>query len=80
MGSSYDPPEPQEERGEQDHLVVTGRLAREHLRRYSQLQDRRTIADYGAEQDITAEQMTAILADARAFLDAALDLSESIDD
>jgi uncharacterized protein len=62
------------------HLVVTGRLAREHLRRYAQLQDRRNIADYGAEQDITAEQMTVVLADARAFLDAALALSQSIDD
>jgi len=64
----------------EDHLVVTGRLAKEHLRRYSQLQDRRNIADYGVEQDITAEQMTVILADARAFLDAALELSQSIED
>jgi uncharacterized protein (UPF0332 family) len=62
------------------HLGVPGRLAKEHLRRFSQVQERRNIADYGGDQDITAEQMTVILADARAFLDAALELQNSLPD
>jgi len=63
-----------------EHFIVPGRLAEEHLRRFSQVQEQRNIADYGADRDITAEQMTVILADARAFLDAALELQASLSD
>jgi len=56
------------------------RAAKEHLRRFSQVQERRNIADYGTDQGITAEQMTVILADARAFLDAAVELQSSLPD
>ena len=61
-----------------EHLVAPGRLASEDLRRFSQVQSQRNIADYGADDDITAEQMTVVLADARAFLAAALALQSSL--
>lgn len=63
-----------------EHLVVPGKLAKEHLRRFSQVQERRNIADYGTDQSITAEQMTVILADARTFVDAAIALQSVLPD
>lgn len=63
-----------------EHLVVPGKLAKEHLRRFSQVQERRNIADYGTDQSITAEQMTVILADARTFVDAAVALQSVLPD
>jgi uncharacterized protein (UPF0332 family) len=53
------------------HAVQPGLLAREHLSGLARLQERRSVADYGVAEDVTAEQMVVILADARTFLDAA---------
>ncbi|MCC6559395.1 MAG: HEPN domain-containing protein [Polyangiaceae bacterium] len=63
-----------------ERLVAAGRLTGEDLLRFSRVQSQRNIADYGADEDITAEQMSVILADARAFLDTALEVQGSLPD
>ncbi len=52
-------------------LVEPGHLDREHLTRFSRLQERRNVADYRAAEDVSVEQVGALLADAHAFVDAA---------
>jgi uncharacterized protein (UPF0332 family) len=53
------------------HLVAPGLLAAEELTRLSRLEERRSVADYRAAEQIEEEQARALVADARAFLEAA---------
>jgi uncharacterized protein (UPF0332 family) len=53
------------------HLVEPGHLAPEHLTRLARLEERRSVADYRAAEDIESDQANALVEDARTFLDAA---------
>jgi uncharacterized protein (UPF0332 family) len=56
------------------HLVEPGHLAPENLTRLARLarlEERRSVADYRAAEDIEASQAKALVEDARTFLDAA---------
>lgn len=58
------------------HAVTAGLLSTESLARFARLQERRSTADYGASEQITAEQGVVILADANEFLDSIRKLVE----
>lgn len=60
------------------HLVETGLLGKEHLLQLARLQERRSIADYGIDEDVSAEQLATIVADARSFLQTARALLASL--
>lgn len=53
------------------HLVEPGLLAPEHLVRLSRLQQKRSVADYRAAEEVSAEQLAIVLVDAMSFLEAA---------
>ncbi len=53
------------------HLVEPGHLAPENLKRLARLEERRSVADYRASEDIGADQAKALVEDARTFIDAA---------
>lgn len=53
------------------HLVEPGYLTIENLTRLARLEERRSVADYRAAEDIEADQAKALVEDARAFLESA---------
>lgn len=59
------------------HLVEPGLLAVEHLTRLARLEERRSVADYRAAEEIAPDQARDLVADARVFLDAARTLLRS---
>jgi uncharacterized protein (UPF0332 family) len=60
------------------HLVEPGLLAAEQVARLARLEERRSVADYRAEEEIDADQARALVAEARTFLDAARALLGSL--
>ncbi len=52
-------------------VVEPGHLSRENLARLTRLEERRSVADYRASEEIEAEQAKALVEDARTFVAAA---------
>jgi uncharacterized protein (UPF0332 family) len=59
-------------------FVEPGLLAREHLVRLSRLEERRSVADYRAGEDVSAEQAASVVAEARVFVAAARALLDTL--
>ena len=60
------------------HLITPGLLAAEHLTRLAKLEERRSVADYRALEQIDEGQARALVTEARVFLEAARALLGSL--